>query len=731
MPTRRILCATNELGAVSYPVPEFLIEAFWRVEKGGPQAIISIMSGIRPFGIGTFGIGTFACCKKLKFSAAILSLLTAWSAAACTSTSDSTREPPVLPRDYPIRPVPFPQVKFRDGFWLPRLETHRRVTLPAAFRRIEESGHVSRFTPDPHDDLQVYKWRYSRDSDVYKVMEGAAYTLQTAEDASLRDRVEGLIRIVSGSQWDDGYLYTFYSVPERRPDLRWTDVGRMHELYCMGHMFEAAAAHVQATGSWSFLDIAQRAADLVCETFGPEKRTDPPGHQEIEIGLARLYRSTGEKRYLDQARFFLKQRGRQGNRGPDGQGGLYGSYSQDHLPVTEQAAAVGHAVRAAYMYTAMADVAALTGDSSMMKAVLRIWDDIVGSKLYITGGIGLRAGNEGFGEPFELPNDTAYCETCASIANAMWNHRMFLMTGEGKFMDVVERALYNGILSGVSLRGDTFFYGNPLQSDGQHERSPWFRVACCPSNIARFLPSLPGYQYASTADEIYIGLYIGGRAEVPFRGRDVGIVMETGYPWEGSVKIILLPERRQRFTVKLRIPGWAEGRPLPGDLYRYLGSESEPVRLSVNGMPVDAERDRGFAVLTRIWTSGDTIELTLPLPPRRVVARPEVAADRGRTAVVRGPIVFCAEGIDNNGRAFDLVLPDTSGLKAVFRPDLLGGIVVLEAEAGDNAASPGSDKGGSAIPEAPAGLTLIPYHVWAHRGKGRMAVWLLRRFPVS
>jgi DUF1680 family protein len=308
---------------------------------------------------------------------------------------------------------------------------------------------------------------------------------------------------------------------------------------------------------------------------------------------------------------------------------------------------------------------------------------------------------------------------------------MFLMTGEGKYMDVVERALYNGILSGVSLRGDTFFYGNPLQSDGQHERSPWFRVACCPSNIARFLPSLPGYQYASTADEIYIGLYIGGRAEVPVGEHDVGIVMETKYPWEGNVRIILLPERRRRFTVKLRIPGWAEGRPLPGDLYRYLGSESEPVRLSVNGMPVDAERDRGFAVLTRTWTSGDALELALPMPARRVVARPEVTADRGRAAVVRGPIVFCAEGIDNHGRAVDLVLPDTSGLKAIFRPDLLGGIVVLESEAGSSNDSPKSDINGSAVPEVPAGITLIPYHVWAHRGKGRMAVWLLREFPPS
>ena len=664
-----------------------------------------------------------------RISAAVLSLLVAWSTAACTSNSG--RESRVLPRDYPIRPVPFPQVDFNDGFWLPRLETHRRVTLHAAFRRIEESGHVSRFTPDPSDDLQVYDWRYSRDSDVYKVMEGAAYTLQTAEDASLREKLEDLIRIVAGSQWDDGYLYTFYSAPERRPELRWTDVGRMHELYCMGHMFEAAAAHFQATGLRSFLDTAQRAADLVCETFGPGRRTDPPGHQEIEIGLSRLYRVTGETKYLDQARFFLEQRGRPGKRGPDGQGGLYGPYSQDHLPVTEQTVAEGHAVRAAYMYAAMADVAALTGDPSMMKAVLRIWENIVGSKLYITGGIGSRAGNEGFGEPFELPNHTAYCETCASVANVMWNHRMFLMTGEGKYMDVVERGLYNGILSGVSLRGDTFFYGNPLQSDGQHERSPWFRVACCPSNIARFLPSLPGYQYASTADEIYVGLYIGGRAEVPVRGQDVGIVMETGYPWEGNVRIILLPERRQRFTLKLRIPGWAEGRPLPGDLYRYLRSESGPVRLSVKGKPVDAERDRDFAVLTRIWTSGDTIELELPMPARRVIARPEVAADRGRTAVERGPIVFCAEGIDNHGRAVDLVLPDTSGLKAMFRPDLLGGIVVLESEAGSSNDSPKYDITGSAVPEVPSGITLIPYHVWAHRGKGRMAVWLLRKFPAS
>ena len=422
----------------------------------------------------------------------------------CTMLCIAQEEKVALRHDYNVKPVSFNKVRVNDNFWTPRLETSRKVTIPYAFTQCEQTGRIRNFEKAAGLMEGKHEGIYFNDSDVYKVMEGAAYSLRVHPETMMRLYLDKLITIMNGAQWDDGYLFTFYSIPEKQPEKRWTNIQSIHEQYCVGHMYEAAVAHYQVTADKSFLNIATENADLICSTFNPGERTDPPGHQEIEIGLCKLYRVTGDEKYLEQAKFFLDQRGRKGNRGPNGNVGLYGTYSQDHIPVTEQTTAVGHSVRAAYLYTGMADVAALTGDMKYIKAIDKIWEDVVGTKLYVTGGIGAAGGHEGFGSPYELPNMTAYCETCASIGNAYWNHRLFMLHGDAKYIDVLERTLYNGLIDGVSLDGKRFFYPNPLASRGQHSRSEWFGCACCPGNIARFVPSVPGYLYATKGDVIYV-----------------------------------------------------------------------------------------------------------------------------------------------------------------------------------------------------------------------------------
>lgn len=605
-----------------------------------------------------------------------------------------------------IEPIPFSQVNINDVFWKKKIETNRSVTIPYAFNKCEQSGHISRFTTDPDTIKTKYQWRYSRDSDVYKVMEGAAYSLQAAYDPILLNYLEKLIDKIASAQWDDGYLYTFYSVPEKHPEKRWTDIQRMHELYCAGHMYEAAVAHYQATVSKKFLNIAVKNADLVCSVFNPNKRADPPGHQEIEIALCKLHRATDNKKYLQQAKFFLDQRGRTGNRQPDGKGGLYGTYAQDHKPVTDQTKPVGHSVRALYMYTAMADVASLTGDTDYIKAIDAIWNNVVNKKLYITGGIGAKGAHEGFGEDYELPNKTAYCETCASIANAMWNHRMFLLHADAGYIDVLERVLYNGVLSGVSLYGDRFFYSNPLESDGKNQRSEWFRVACCPSNIARFLPSVPGYIYAHKNNAIYINLFIQSNATLNVKTNAVKIIQQTNYPWDGNIQITVKPAQPDKFPIYLRIPGWTRNRPTPGNLYNYLNESTEQVTLKVNDSPVEINVEKGFAKIERFWNSGDKIELNLPMPIRKVIAHPNVTADAGLVVIERGPVVYCAEGIDNGGSVYDIIIDDSLEFSATYEPGTLRGVVVLRSTEPD--------------------ITLVPYYTWANRGSTPMKVWLPR-----
>ena len=461
-----------------------------------------------------------------------------------------------------------------------------------------------------------------------------------------------------------------------------------HELYNLGHLYEAAAAHFQATKKKTLLSVAVKSANLVAREFGPGKRTNPPGHEEIEIGLVKLYRVTGTRKYLDLAKFFIDARGKTEGRIPfmlDGKEEiLYGEYAQDHKPFIEQTEAVGHAVRAGYLYAGAADVAALTGDAAYVAALEKIWADMAGTKLYITGGIGAAGGWEGYGPPYRLPNLSAYAETCANIATFLWNSRMQRLELDAKYADVMERILYNGVLSGISLSGDRFFYPNPLASFGQHERVPWFSCACCPPNVARILTSVPGYFYAASKDEVYVNLYAQGTGKMKVAGTDLELIQTTDYPWKFDVKIEVKPAREAAFTLALRIPGWALNSPVPTDLYSYLDPPpGDRATLKVNGEDVQVPRElnKGYALIKRTWKAGDVVELSMPMPVRRVVAHEAVEADRGLVAVERGPLVYCAEWTDNDGRVSNLVLPDGAALTAEMRPDLLNGVVVITGEA--------------------------------------------------
>ncbi|HPW17511.1 MAG TPA: glycoside hydrolase family 127 protein [Candidatus Aminicenantes bacterium] len=641
--------------------------------------------------------------------------------------------------DYPAAPVPFTDVRLTDAFWAPRLETNRTVTIPHIFRQSEETGRIENF------DLAAaalggaaggtYRSRYPfDDSDVFKTIEAASYALATHADPGLDRYLDGLIAKIAEAQEPDGYLYAARTIggPPPQPWVgreRWSHLYMSHELYNIGHLYEAAAAHFQATGKKGLLDVAVKSADLVAREFGPGKRTNPPGHEEIEIGLVKLYRVTGARKYLDLAKFFIDARGRTEGRVPfrenarDGSDRLlYGEYAQDHEPFVEQTGAVGHAVRAGYLYAAAADVAALTGEAAYVAALDRIWADMAGTKLYITGGIGAAGGWEGYGPPYRLPNLTAYAETCANIATFLWNSRMQRLALDAKYADVMERILYNGVLSGISLSGDRFFYPNPLASFGQHERVPWFSCACCPPNVARVLASVPGYFYAATKDRVYINLFAQGTGKMKVAGTGLEIVQTTEYPWRGDIRIEVKPARETEFTLAVRIPGWALGKPVPTDLYAYTEPAEGVPSLRVNGRDVDLLHglDKGYALIARAWAPGDVVELSLPMPVRRVVAHEAVEADRGRVAIERGPLVYCAEGADNGGRASNLVLPDGAALAAEPRPDLLGGVVVVTGEA-----EAVSEKAGRTVTEKRP-ITLIPYYAWANRGKGEMAVWLAR-----
>jgi len=626
------------------------------------------------------------------------------------------------PHDYPVQPVPFTAVHCDDIFWAPRIETNRLVTIPFAFQQCEKSGRMDNFElaakvlrGDSPANRKIPGFPFD-DTDPYKVLEGASYALAATPDPALHDYLNGLISKIALAQEPDGYLYTARTIDPAHPHAwsgpqRWLkDPDESHELYDAGHLFEAAAAHYQATGQTNLLNIAIREANLLCDTFGPDKIHIWPGHEIVEMGLVRLYRVTGNERYLKLAKFFLDVRGPGGD-----------EYHQSHIKPVEQKEAVGHAVRAGYLYSGMADVAAMTGDQEYVQAIDAIWDNVVGKKLYITGGIGALGNGEAFGPDYFLPNMSAYCETCAAVANDYWNQRLFLLHGDAKYIDVLERTLYNGVLSGVSLDGKGFFYPNPLESNGQHARSPWFGCACCPGNITRFLASVPGYVYAQKGDAIYVNLYVANNAEVKLSsGTQVHLTQNTRYPWSGNIHIAVAPVRESTFTVMLRIPGWARNEPVSSDLYRFAEEARDPVTVRVNGKSVPVNPVKGYISLNRSWQKSDAIELNLPMPVRRVKANPKVQADFGRIALQRGPLVYCAEWPDNpNGKVRNLLLTDNVALTSEFRADLLNGVEVVRGKA---VSFSNSDKG--TLVRTEQDFQAIPYFAWANRGRGQMAVWL-------
>ncbi|HEV3342261.1 MAG TPA: beta-L-arabinofuranosidase domain-containing protein [Pirellulales bacterium] len=597
--------------------------------------------------------------------------------------------------DEPLAAVPFQKVRIDDSFWSPKLETNRTATIEANLRQCELTGRIKNFAvvgklvPGKHEGALF------NDSDVYKMIEGIAYSLTTHDDPQLARRTDAVIEQIAAAQQPDGYLNTYYTLVE--PQARWQNIQYGHELYCAGHLIEAAIAYQQATGKTKLLEVAQEFADEICGTFGEGRKCDTCGHEEIELALVKLWRATGDRKYLEQAQYFVDVRGRGDLRR------LFGQYAQDDKPVRQQTEVAGHAVRAMYLYAAMADVAAVTGDPELLASLESIWRDVVERKMYVTGGIGPSAHNEGFTVPYDLPNDSAYAETCAAIGMALWNHRLFLMSGDGKYADVLEREVYNGLLSGVSLSGDRFFYVNPLGSKGNHHRVPWFDCSCCPTNIVRYIPGMGERAFATRGNELWTVLYFGNEAEVKLAGGAIKLREETRYPWDGEVKLTLTPAKPMAFDLKLRVPGWCH-----------------QAAVQVNAETVHAKPERGYVTLSRTWRPGDVVTLSLAMPIERVYADPHVQADVGRVAVQRGPVVYCLEGVDNDGQVRNFVLPREAKLEAAFEPDLLAGVVVVRGEGlRVNTAGDVADARTQKVK-----FQAVPYYAWDNRAPGQMLVWL-------
>lgn len=625
---------------------------------------------------------------------------------------------------YPISPVPFTQVKVeQNSFWGQRLEASRNVTIPLAFSKCEETGRYTNFSnaakhlADTSQTFKVGGYSFD-DTDPYKTIEGASYLLQTYPDKHLVAYIDSVLDIIASAQEKDGYLYTSRTQNPSHPHEwagaeRWSmEEDLSHELYNLGHMVEAAIAHYQATGSRKFIDITIRYADCVCREVGPQQGQScvVPGHQIAEMALAKLYLITGNKKYIDEAKFFLDYRGTTT---------IQHEYSQAHKPVVQQDEAVGHAVRAAYMYAGMADVAALTADTSYINAIDRIWDNIVSKKMYITGGIGSTSSGEAFGNNYELPNMSAYCETCAAIGNVYVNYRLFLLHGLSKYYDVLERTLYNGLISGVSLDGGSFFYPNPLASIGQHQRQPWFGCACCPSNICRFIPSLPGYVYAVREQSVYVNLFLSNRGEVVVGGKKVALTQHTQYPWNGDVDINIDKNAAGRFDLKIRIPGWVRGNVVPSDLYRYTDNKRLNYSVSVNGKNIGTLTSDGYFTISREWKNGDKIHIHFDMEARTVRANNKVEADCGMISIERGPIVYCAEHPDNNFDIMSILINQQPQFSLNTTKVANTEVVSLITDA----QSLSFDEKGR-LSATNQRLTLIPYYAWCHRGSGAMRVWL-------
>jgi DUF1680 family protein len=655
--------------------------------------------------------------------------------ALCFASAASSADTPPIRG---LQEVSHERVELRGAFWGPRLKTHHEVTIPHALNCLEKDGHVTNFDKAAGVFDGPLRGHHAFDSDIHKALEGALYCLQHREDPRLLKRVEGILDRILAAQQEDGFLISYYIV--RDSDKRWENLRLEHQPYNAGHFFEMAVEHHRLTGKPRVLNAARRFADHIDGIFGPSKRYDVGGHEEIELALVKLYRATGERRYLELSRFFLDERGHahgferkpfdpntipselptfdhlpaseRGRARRRARNSIRNGRMQDHKPLVEQNA-VGHAVRAGYVYSAMADIARFMDAPDYENAVERIWRDVVSRKMYITGGIGTaQYHDEGFGDPYLLPNRT-YCESCAGIAHVLWQHRMALLKGQAKYADVRELALYNGAISGISISGDRFFYQNPLESKGGR-RSSWIGLACCPTNLTRIIPQVGGLAYALSEKKVYVNLYLAGEASVRIDPRvTVKLAQETDYPWNGRVRLTVTPDRASEFTLCLRIPGWALGRPVPSDLYRFAEPKVPPITLKINGKTTDASpKADGYVHLKRRWKATDVVELVLPMPINRAYAHQKVEADRGKVALMRGPIVYCLEALDHPDVDISrLALPRKADLKAEHRAELLGGVTVLQGKA-------------LADGKRPTTLTAVPYYAWANREKAAMTVWL-------
>jgi DUF1680 family protein len=635
--------------------------------------------------------------------------------------------------DYPIKVVPFTSVKLTDNFWLPRIKINHTVTIPASFQRCESTGRVKNFDMAASKTGAFCTIYPFDDTDIYKTIEGASFSLSLYPDKKMELYIDSLITKIKNAQEPDGYLYTARTINPKEPHKwagkeRWEKERELsHELYNSGHLYEAAAAHFLATGKRNLLDIALKNADLVCSVFGHSKRHVAPGHEVVEMGLVKLYRITGKREYLNTAKYFIEERGHfAGYDSSSKDPWKNGSYWQDHIPVVDQKEAIGHAVRAGYLYAAVADVAALTGDTQFVKAVDSIWTNLVSKKIYVQGGVGAVGDGERFGNNYELPNATAYNETCAAIANVYFNHRMFLLHGDSKYIDILEKSLYNGLISGVGMDGKSFFYTNAMQitnhiqhKDMEEGRSGWFPCSCCPTNVVRLVPSVPGYAYAQKDNDVYVNLFMSGTVGLKIANKQLSIEQQNNYPWEGNLTFKINPSSSLPFNLLVRIPGWAQNQAMPSDLYSFVNTSEKKAEIQVNGKPVEYKIEKGYAVLARTWKKGDVVTVNLPMEVRRVSANKNVKDDIGRIALQRGPLMYCAEWPDNNGRTSNIILPPQFSFTTEFKPDLLNGVNVLNGES----IGVFVDKTGTVVEVARKNFTAIPYYAWAHRGKGEMQVW--------
>jgi hypothetical protein len=635
-------------------------------------------------------------------------------------------------KDYPIQAVDFTQVKLNDRFWLPRIETNRIVTIPASFARCENTGRVNNFVMAAQKKGKFCTRYPFDDTDVYKTIEGASFSLAVHPDIKLDAYIDSLIHIIQQAQEPDGYLYTARTINPAAVGNwvgkeRWEKERELsHELYNAGHLYEAAAAHYTATKKRNLLDIALKNADLVCAVFGPDKKHVAPGHEVVEMGLVKLYRITGKQAYLNTAKFFIEERGHyKGYDTKSTDPWKNGAYWQDDKPIVQQEEAEGHAVRAGYLYSAVADVAALTNDTALLHAIDRIWNNVTSKKMYVQGSIGSNGDGERFGNNYELPNATAYNETCAAIANVFWNHRMFLLHGEAKYMDILEKTLYNGLISGIGLDGKSFFYTNALQVKGhgnpdglEVERSGWFECSCCPTNLVRLIPSIPGYIYAQQDNKLFINLFISGNASLNIGHTPVQIIQQNNYPWEGALSFTIQPQKPVDGNILIRIPGWARNQAIPSDLYRFQGSDTGKVVIKINGEPIDYALENGYASISRKWKKGDVIMVDLPMEVKRITADRKLKDDIDRIALQRGPLIYCAEWADNEGKTDNILLVHGTNLSTVFMPDILNGITVLKGMTSkiiiENAQK---------VSTVNKPFVAIPYYAWANRGKGEMTVW--------